>query len=343
MTIRFAIVGCKWVGRKSAESLHLAKGAELTAVADLQVEEAARLAREAGIGKWYASDLDVINDPQIDAVIVCVATHFHYRVAMNCIRAGKHVMIEKPPAVNAAEVKELQQAAQEHGVILSFNYQRRHHPAHVKARERIASGKIGKIYHGRAAWLSSNWTAGRTEWLRRWDTKGGALGSLGSHYLDFVWFLMGSPEPRWAYAAAHTNFCKEHVPHNPGDDFLCGLVGFDGGITISIETSQRLHRADLCYGEVFGSAGSYSENGMFYIQPDQGKPTVEYAFGEKDSRPNMEFIRQIEYFAGAIRGEHEPMIGANEAYQFQSMLDALYESVQRGEKVPIGQKNCPAI
>jgi len=336
--LRIGVVGCSWVGKTTGESAILADGVELAAVADLDRELADEVASELGVEKAYGRHTELLEDPDIDAVAVCVSTPFHREVAVDALNAGKHVMVEKPPALFADHVREMAEAAEANDRVLSFNYQRRHNAMYRKARELIAEGKIGTVYHARAAWMVSTWPGGKREWLLRWDTKGGTLNNLASHYLDLVWFLMGSPSPQWALGVAHSEFSRQLVPDGPGDDYFAGLVGCEGGITIVVEGAYRLHRPTdtTCYGEVYGTEGSFIDS-SFHFRPEdrQQEPVQEPVECESDTRPMADFVRQIEHFARAVRGEVPVESPPAEAYRFQCMLDALYESAETNEKIEI--------
>jgi predicted dehydrogenase len=104
--IRFALIGCSPIGRIHAESISKTEGAQLTAVSDVNLEQANKLAAHYS-ACVYADEKEMLKSPDIDAVSICLPHHLHYEYCMDAIKAGKHVLIEKPLAISAADVSSI--------------------------------------------------------------------------------------------------------------------------------------------------------------------------------------------------------------------------------------------
>lgn len=335
MTVNIGIIGCG-IGKQHAKAVAEVAGARVLAFADLDEETCKQTCAEFGAEKAYVHHLELVSDPEIDAVVVTVGTNLHGPVALDALGAGKHVMIEKPPAHCAADVAKLRDAAKQKDRVLAFNFQRRHDPVHREAHRLIQAGAIGRVYHARAVWFVPKFRKGGADWAFSWSKKGAALGSMGSHYLDWCWWLMGCPKVQWVAAHASTYFCAQRCAEDPGDDLMAGLIMLEDGKSITLETSRRLHRAGMQAGEVFGTEGSYSEKGEIYRQPEEGEPVIEPIAVAKDERPDSQWIWQMQHFVEAVRGERSAEINADQAYEFQRMLDGLYDSARTGQPVMLG-------
>ena len=157
----FAIVGCGLIGRKRLEGL---PQNSVVAVCDLLPSPALESAAKAGPQCVATTDLDqaLLADP--DAVIVATLNAGLAPVAASCIRAGKHVLIEKPVATSAAELDNLEMLASKHRVLVRPGYNHRYHPAFHKAREIFDSGSLGPLMFIRARYKHG----GRTGYYREW-------------------------------------------------------------------------------------------------------------------------------------------------------------------------------
>ena len=152
--------------------------------------------------------LELLRDRDLDAAIICLPNFLHFPASLATLEAGKHVFCEKPPTMNAAEMKVLQDEAAKRGLIYFFGRQFRFTPAVRAARDVVAAGRLGKIYRARATWIRSRGIpAGIGLWFT--DKKrsgGGALIDIGVHALDTAWYLMGSPRPTSISAKVFRNF-----------------------------------------------------------------------------------------------------------------------------------------
>ena len=334
--VRIGVVGCGGIGMDHARQAQQAAGVELAGMADVDAGRLATATQALGV-KGYASTAEMLAVASIEAVVLTVPTFAHSAVAQQALRAGKHVLVEKPPAASAAEVAEMIAIQQATGKILCFCYQRRHDPVHRQAKALIAQGALGTIYAARAGWINSHFNYQQPKQCFQWHTRGAAMGSLGGHYLDFVWWLMGSPDVKLVVANAHKELSRTIVAEDPGDDYMAVLLVCTNGATITVEASRRMHRERALWGEVYGTEGRYNESGeIFRQQRDWAQPALREVVGiPDDNMGGMHIRRQLEHFARAIRGEVAPEIAPAEAYRYQRILDAIYTSAETGQAVSL--------
>jgi predicted dehydrogenase len=170
--------------------------AELAGYFDLNLERAEQLAHLYG-GKAFASYQDLLADPSIDAVSVCTANSSHAEISIAALRAGKHVLCEKPMATTQADCDAMVQAAEESGRYLMIGQNQRLAKAHVKAKELIDSGLIGEIISFRTTFGHGGpetWSVdpGKSTWFFDKNRAAmGAMAELGIHKTDLIHYLTG--------------------------------------------------------------------------------------------------------------------------------------------------------
>ena len=191
----FAVIGCGLIGRKRAEALRKLSGVTLRTTCDL---DAARAANLAQLGPSCPSSTDyaaVLADPAIDAVIVATLNAALAPISLAAVKAGKHVLVEKPGALNAAQLRTIQAAAAKTGVRVRIGYNHRFHPALQKARALLEAGALGPLMFLRARYGHG----GRKGYDREWRADpalsgGGELIDQGVHLIDLAgWFLGDFP------------------------------------------------------------------------------------------------------------------------------------------------------
>ena len=194
--IRIGIIGCG----KIAQVRHLPEYAanphvELAGYYDLNTQRAQELAAQYG-GKVYKSYFDLLNDPSIDAVSICVENRSHAEITTYALYAGKHVLCEKPMAVTLAECESMVAAAERNGKHLMIGHNMRFDPVHRKAKELLDGGIIGDIITFRTTMGNAgpeNWSmeAGSTWFFDKQKAAMGALSDLGIHKVDLLQYLTG--------------------------------------------------------------------------------------------------------------------------------------------------------
>ncbi|HLM65172.1 MAG TPA: Gfo/Idh/MocA family oxidoreductase [Acidimicrobiales bacterium] len=202
--LRIGVAGTGFVGRIHARSARLA-GARLVGVAASTPDSAARAAGELRAENAFASAEELVEADGIDVVHLCTPNHLHEPLALKALAAGRHVVCEKPVALDAYGARRIAEAAARAGRVVAVPFVYRFHPMAREARARVAAGELGRIrvLHGTYLqdWLLA---AGDTNW-RVDRTRGGpsrAFADIGSHWCDLVEFVSGT---RLARLLAHTS------------------------------------------------------------------------------------------------------------------------------------------
>lgn len=338
-SIRAGIIGAGWPGGVHARG-YLNAGFKVVAVADLIPERRKKLMAEFAIAREYADAADLLKDAEIDVVSVCLPNHLHATVTGAALRAGKHVVCEKPPAMSAREARRMQQAASKYGKVLLYALQRRFGGHEMAAKAAIAKGWIGEPYHIRAVWTRTRGIPLGTGWYtRREQSGGGALLDTGTHLLDLAWYLLGQPKPLSAYGVTHARM-TELLPQDVAfdvDESAFAMLRFEGGKSIELASSWALNQpasqnGTVCrvYGnggaiEVYTPAGAtlyrdFDARGQYKENPLKPPKTVHHA-------------ALMRHLKECIAGRETPMPGPAEGVALMEMLEGIYRSAESGKSV----------
>jgi predicted dehydrogenase len=188
-----AVIGLGFMGRTHIQTLRRL-GLEVYGVAGVDEQEARGAAEEMSIQRWYNNYEEVLADAEVKVVHLCTPNHLHFQNARDALLAGKHVVCEKPLALNAAEAAELAALAKKTGLVAAVNYNLRFYPIHQEARARIQAGDLGSTYLIHGVYLQ-DWLYLKTDWNWRLEPEQGGdlrvVADIGTHWMDLVTYLTG--------------------------------------------------------------------------------------------------------------------------------------------------------
>lgn len=319
----FAIVGCGLIGRKRLKAL--GENPPLRYTCDL---DAARAADLAALAPGCAAVTDfhaVLADAHVDAVIVATLNAALAPITLAAVRAGKHVLVEKPGALNAAQLRAVRDAAQKTGARIRLGYNHRYHPALQKARALVDSGGMGPLMFVRARYGHG----GRKGYDREWRANpalsgGGELIDQGVHLIDLASWFLGDFAKVEGHAS--TLFWDMKVDDNA---FLSlrTAAGQTAWLHVSCTEWKNLFSLEL-YGRdaklaIDGLGGSYgAEKLTFYkMLPQMGPPeTTVFEFSGADDSWAVE----TRAFVEDIRTGREPAPGLREAIRTLEIVEDIY-------------------
>jgi predicted dehydrogenase len=320
--LRLAIIGCGLIGRKRAACLPVGT---LAWTCDLDAGRAAELAKTAPGCRATTDYRQILADPAVEAVTVSTLNAALAPISLEAVRAGKHVLVEKPGALNAAELTQVQVAAAKTGVKVRIGYNHRFHPALQKAREIIDSGVLGPLLFMRGRYGHG----GRKGYDREWraDPKlsgGGELIDQGVHLIDLAgWFFGDFPTVE---GHASTLFWDMKVDDNA---FLSlrTAAGQTAWLHVSCSEWKNLFSLEI-YGRdgklaLDGLGGSYGPERLVYhkMLPQMGPPeTTPFEFPAGDSSWGLE----MQAFHEDIRTGREPSPGLREGIRTLEIVAAIY-------------------
>ncbi len=196
--MRVGVIGCGAIARKAhLPALKSINNIDVWAVSDINRRVAERVAKKFNVPNIYTDYKELLKDDSIKTVIICTPSFSHAEIAIESARAGKHILVEKPLAMNIKEAVEIIKATKDNNVKLCCVFNYRYFPAVQNAKEKISSGSLGNIvsmYGVAHTHFPISWT--RSTWLYH---KGGALDDFGPHLIDMICWLNGS-EVKEVYA-----------------------------------------------------------------------------------------------------------------------------------------------
>lgn len=201
--VRFGVIGVGDLGLQHAKNLKIRiPNAELIAICVRSEDKLEQLQKELDVPFSYSDYRKMLSNTELDAVVIASSTVAHFEHAMEAIKAGKHIFIEKPSGINEYECAELEIAARNSKKLFTVGFRRRYDPAYAAAKKRIESGEIGKPILYRGYSLDPVWTA---EYLaKRADQNGCWFLDMGVHDYDLArWFLGSEPKSVFACGGAY--------------------------------------------------------------------------------------------------------------------------------------------
>jgi len=329
------VVGTGFAGTAHIEGYKNTEDAELIAVCDVSKERAQESADKYGISRVFTDYKEMLKLDDLDAISVCLPNAMHMPVTVSALKAGKHVLCEKPLAANARDAAKMVEAAEKSGKILAMSLNFRYEGRSLTLKRLIEAGELGEIYYAKTAMLRNN-SIPRGWFHVKEKSGGGPLLDLASHMLDVTWWLMGRPEP---VSASGATFAKLGVAgkgmgtwgvgygDGPVDveDLAVGFIKFKDGQTLFVEVSWALNSPPVHYCHIFGTEAGASLYPDFAIYKDS---SVETPLVDPSKDRIREFVRNV-------LDRTEPLGPGRDGLQVMRMLDAIYKSAKTGREVAV--------
>lgn len=355
MSIRLGIIGAGSIGEVHAKAAH-AVGTTVARVADVDLAKAKELADkyEGCIATNEAKEL--LADEAIDAVAVCVPNRWHKDLAIEALRAGKDVLLEKPMGLNKSECEEINAVAAETGQLLQVGLVYRNSAAGQAAKQVVESGDLGNIYHAKAHLFRRRGVPGLGGWFTTKALSGGGpLIDLGVHIIDITSWLMGFPEPQRVSGKVYSQFgkrMKDYVFEDmwagpPRLDGVCdvedsahAIVHFAGGLTLDLQVSWAINMPtpNMESAETIGIFGD--KGGLTFRLFGEHVDVATESYGRNvDTRILLtetdQFEEQAKAFANSVKTREQPIATGQQGYYVQSIIDAIYESSETDQEVKL--------
>lgn len=330
--VNVAIVGLGWV----AQVVHIPildklPDASVVAVCDTDKARARYVSDKLGIKNVYTDIKQMLHQEDINAVHVCTPTDSHAPVAIECLQAGKDVLVEKPLARTYKEALEIVKAAKENKRKLMVGMNNRFRPDAMILRSFIEAGELGEIFYTKGGWLQRQ--SNQRTWRTRKEISGGGVFiDAGIVMLDMSLWMMGYPDIEKVSAMAYYHETKDV------EDSGVVMLRMKNGTTITIEVSWSLNiEDDIFYCNVFGKSGSARLNPLRLNKQMHGNlVNMTPAKLEKpQSLYKRSYENEIRHFIGAVRGLHPVISTGEEAVQRMRILDAIYESAKNRKEIEV--------
>jgi len=319
------------------------RGVRIVAVADIDRNCAAQMAELVGARHVFDDDKRLLALPDVDVVDICTPTAVHKAQAVAALRAGKHVLCEKPMCVNPAEGRAIIEAVRKSRKKFMVAQHQRFSLAAQAAKRLVAIGVLGDIYHIRCHWLRRRLLPGGPTFIYKRNSGGGPLLDIGCHILDLALHLIGFPKPVAVMGSAVTKLAHRADMFSEWgewdrkgldvEDFACGLVRFADGATLILETSWLLNmeQREEIRLRMFGTEAGFAYPEMVVYGQRNGVLTDTAITGITDSE--HPHTREIQAFYECIVNDTPSPVPAEQNIHVIRILWALYQSSRRRREI----------
>lgn len=324
--IRFGIVGFGLHAvRRLMPGFELSQNCKVVALSRRDPEKAKESAQRYGIAHAFTSTEDLLNCPDVDAVLVTSPDVCHRPDVLAAIRAGKPVLCEKPMAMNADECREMVESARQAKVLLGVAHIFRFEESTARLREHIASGAIGRPVLARAEFSYLGSGHGRTWLYNRTVAAGGPVADVGVHCVDTLRYIL-QDDPVRVTAMGRSD-------EQSGDVEAAAVLTLEfrrGTLATVLVSTRANYRTPL---EFIGNHGVLrADDGLTVDRPVTVELWREQKMVTTESVSNhLAYARQVDSFADAVEGKSAFPVPGEEGWQNQIILDAAYRSMSSGK------------
>jgi predicted dehydrogenase len=334
MTIRMGIVGAGYIGDIHAKAVNNQPNAELVAVVDINEDKARRFAEKHSIPNVYPALDDLINGHTTDAIVIGTPNFLHAPQTIVALKAGLHVLVEKPMALSVEEAKMMDRVSQETYRTLMIGHCWRYDSEVNWLREQVAANNLGNIIRTKGYGVHDNW--GPEGWFVQKNLSGGgALMDMGIHAIDTVRYLLGDPEPVSVYAQIGTYYGNYNV-----DDTGVLIINWKGGTVSYIESGwwQPYSDGPEAATQLFGVKGYGSVFPSRLVLPNAAHDHIDlidngFIFPRQEHCEQAMYDRQMAHFLSCLTEQNTPDSSASKGVSNMRILAAAYKSGETGTVV----------
>jgi len=345
--IKFGIIGAGAIAYSSCREISSHPHAQIKGAYDPHTQRLDRLQQTFAVPTVYSSAEALLENPDINAVYIAVPNVHHAPIALQALQAGKHVILDKPFAMNLQQAKEVTDLAVQQDRIFMLGMNQRFVPGAQAIKTLVSNGSLGELYHAKACWMRRTGIPRMGTWFgNKALAGGGSLLDIGVHLLDLALYILDNFEPVSVSGSTYSKFGprglgeggwglsdRENIPFDV-DDFATALLRLKGGLTVTLDVSWALHQKEtnLMNVNLYGTeAGAtvypaelyrYGEGTGEYQQLQNPAATQQY-------NHNSRFFN----FINTILGEEELCVSIEQALAVQMIIDGIYESCQSGKEV----------
>lgn len=347
--LKIGIIGAGTISEFHIESYKKNPDVEIAVICDVNEAGAKKRAEQYQIPKYCSDYKEILADENIDAVSIVTPTFTHKNIVCEALRAGKHVLCEKPPAMNYEEACECEKTAKETGKILMYAFVVRFSNEAIFLKKYIDSGRMGKIYYAEASrMMRCNGIGG---WFINKDKAGGgALIDGAIHEIDLALYLMGYPKA--VSVKGFTSQINENLPDvmkgtgvawNSSDinsyersveSFASGYVHFENGACLYVKASWVLN----CINEGRNVELCGTKSGIKFDGKKIDMVSVDDTGYYLESSPVLKdetdiFNEEINHFVNCCLGKEELICTPSNGTEIMKIISAIYESAKTGREV----------
>ncbi len=316
---------------------------EIAAVCDANEDSAKEAAKKFNVPHVFTDYKSMLKLNGLDVIDICTPNYLHKQPAIDALESGRHVIVEKPIAMNAVEGAEMVEAAKKAGKKLCVIQNMRFVASSQCLKRFVDAGDMGEMYFAKVTAIRRRGIPGWGVFTQKDKQGGGPLIDIGVHMLDLCLWLMGHPKPISASGQCYTKFgTREGLVGLFGqwdpkiftvEDFAVGFVRFENGATLVLESSFAANiERDVMSVQILGTEGGFESNPL-RIYREERKTLVDLT---PVFLPNVNgHEAEIRQFVDAIVNDTEVPVPGEQALMTTKILDAIYQSSEVGREVEI--------
>lgn len=329
---KIAIIGLGSV----AQMVHLPnlmkiKNTDVTGVAEINKNRLSTVADKFKIEKRFTDYKKLLDESDSDAVIISTPTHLHKQIAIDCLNAGKDVLVEKPLARNSKEGSEIIASAKKNKRKLMVGMNLRYRPDSMLIRSLIDAKEIGDPYYIKCRWIRQQ--SSSEKWFnKREEAGGGVILDLGINLIDLALWLVDYPK---AISVSTKNYSQNS---RNMEDTSVSFLRCEKSITISMEVSWSMtEEKDTFFVNIYGSKGSIGAN-PFKLIKTLNFEQINFGSTFKDSPTEAfkkSYLNELKSFIGAINGLNPIFSSGEEALELLKITETMYKSAEKDQELKI--------
>lgn len=342
--VKVGIIGCGVIANLThgPEYERLKDQVEVIAACDIDPQALESFCERFHIPRRYATIAEMLGDPDIEAVDVCLHNNMHAPVSIEAMRRGKDVYCEKPMAGSYTDAVAMLEASKQYGRKLHIQLAQLYSAGTYAAKELIDHGQLGHIYHMRSTGFRRRGRPyvdgyGKKEFVNAETSGGGALLDMGVYHISQLLYLTGNPAPQrfvgHAYQELEMDPVRKEIAGYNVEELITGMIDFDGGLTMDLIESWAMHLDTLECSSILGSLGGvrldpfsyhYTQHDIvFNATIDEG----DLNFRAETVHPERLFYRSSQgHWLGALQGKCPLLPTAEIALNTQLIQEGLYLS-----------------
>ncbi|MBQ7829636.1 MAG: Gfo/Idh/MocA family oxidoreductase [Clostridia bacterium] len=352
--VKIGIIGCGGIAnKKHMPSLKSLPNVEMVAFCDIIEERALKAKANFGTpdAKVYTDYKELLEDKTIDVVHVCTPNRSHCFITVDALESGKHVMCEKPMAINSAEAEKMLEASKRTGKKLTIGYQTRQYPEAQFLKQEALNGTFGDIYYAKATAIRRRAVPTWGVFLNEYEQGGGPLIDIGTHSLDLTLWIMDNYKPKYCVG---TKFHKLNDQTDQGnawgnwdpekftvEDSAFGFVVMENGATINLEASWALNTLEvreattlvcgtLAGGDIHDGVriNGIRNNSQYVLKPSLNPQGAAFFDGITGATPE---IMEAAQWIDAVINDKDPCVLPEQALVVTKILEGIYKSAESGD------------
>jgi predicted dehydrogenase len=352
--VKVGIIGCGGIANgKHMPSLKQLPNVQMVAFCDIIVERAEKAKAQYGTpdAKVYEDYKELLKDETIDVVHVLTPNRSHSFITVDALDAGKHVMCEKPMAINSVEAQKMLDAQKRNGKKLTIGYQSRYRADSKYLKQEALDGTFGDIYYAKATAIRRRAVPTWGVFLNEYEQGGGPLIDIGTHTLDLTLWIMDNYKPKYCVGTTYHKLNKDTNQGNAWgqwdpdkftvEDSAFGFVVMENGATINLESAWAINMLDsreattLICGTKAGAdlydgvrINGIRNNSQYLLKPTLNPQGAAFFDGVTSADPA---VLEAAQWINAVITDTDPCVLPEQAFVVTRILEGIYESAKTGK------------